>query len=70
VAWVRFQKLEDHLRSIQNDYGVTQPSIHGVQKDHLPGIKRKGCDADHLTPCSAKVKKCGALSPLSHVSMA
>jgi hypothetical protein len=34
------------------------------------GIKQQGCAVDHSPPCSAKVKKSGAIPPLSHVFMA
>jgi hypothetical protein len=34
-----------------------------------PGVKRKVCEANHSTPCSAEVKNFEAIPPLPHVFM-
>jgi hypothetical protein len=37
--------------------GSTQPCVQCVPGDLSPGVKRAGCETDHLPPTSAKVKK-------------
>jgi hypothetical protein len=37
--------------------GSTQPRIQWVPEALSPGLKRPGCEADHLPPDSAKIKK-------------
>jgi hypothetical protein len=49
--------------------GPTQPPIQWVQRTLSPGVKRPGCEADHLPPTSAEVKKMWVyIHPLPHTS--
>jgi hypothetical protein len=38
--------------------GPTQPPIQWVQGAHSLGVKWPGCEADHSSPSSAKIKEC------------
>jgi hypothetical protein len=50
--------------------GPTQPPIEWVLGALSPGVKWQVCEADHLPPSSAEVKKGGDIPPLLHMSMA
>jgi hypothetical protein len=46
-----------------------QPPIQWVLGALSPGVKQLGHEAAHSPPCSAKVKKGGAILPLPYVFM-
>jgi hypothetical protein len=48
--------------------GPTQPPIQWVPGALSPGVKWYGHEADHSPPSSVKVKNCGAIPPLPHMS--
>jgi hypothetical protein len=48
--------------------GLNEPPIYWGLGVISPGVKRPGSEADHSLSCSAKVKNCGAIPPLPHVS--
>jgi hypothetical protein len=47
--------------------GPTQSAIHRVSGTLSPGIKRPGCDADHLQPSTAEAKNGGVITPLPNM---
>jgi hypothetical protein len=56
------------LHSVQTGPGATQLPVQWIHGVIYRGVKRLGCEADHLPPSSAKVKNGGAIPPLPHMS--
>jgi hypothetical protein len=50
---------------LRSSLGPTHPPVQWEWGHDSPGIKRQGCDSDHLLPPIAKVKNGGATFPLS-----
>jgi hypothetical protein len=63
----QFLALQDFslLHSVQTDYEAHPASYPGALS---MGVKWQGCEADHLPPSSAKVKKGGVIPPLPHMT--
>jgi hypothetical protein len=69
-ARVRFPTGQDFLFSIppRPNLRPTQPPVQLVRGAISPGVKRRGREADLLSPASAEVKNCGVIPPLPHMS--
>jgi hypothetical protein len=53
-----------YYNSVQTGSGSHPASYPVGARDNSLGVKRKGSEADHPFPSSAKVKDCGIIRPL------
>jgi hypothetical protein len=57
-----------YFNSVQTDFGARPASCLMGTGGSFLGVKWQGLEADHSPPSSVKVKKDGAIPPLSHMS--
>jgi hypothetical protein len=69
-GWVQFLAVQDFslLHSIQINSVAYPTSCPMGIRGSFPRLKRQERDADHSPPCSAEVKKSGAIPSLPHMS--
>lgn len=65
---ILFQFFIQSLLIVQTSSRAYPASSPAVTRGNVPGVTWWGCNADHLPPPSDKVKKGGAITPLSHMS--